>query len=351
VQLLQLSKQQWQSSHFLNEFFALEQLTLYSVDPQQLKFFSEQALKGSLPASTDTALSSTHELIVFAADLSFEKLYDALVTLSEFMTVEGLSQLPSPDEAEEFALLVSVTTEPSEQLTEMLMQLSDASGWEFALVDKTRPKLAEPGLLLMDMDSTTIQIECIDEIAKLAGVGEEVAKVTAQAMRGELDFNESLRGRVGTLKNADEAILKQVADNLPLMPGLERLLKVLKQHNWRIAIASGGFTYFADKLKEDLALDAAVSNVLEIVDGKLTGEVIGEIINASVKQRVLGELAAQFTIPESQTVAMGDGANDLLMLNAAALGVACHAKPVVRQQAAAAINHHGLDILLYLLAR
>ncbi|AWB68955.1 phosphoserine phosphatase SerB [Saccharobesus litoralis] len=214
-----------------------------------------------------------------------------------------------------------------------------------------RPTINQPGLLLMDMDSTTIKIECIDEIAKLAGVGEEVAAVTEMAMQGKLDFAESLRGRVGTLAGSDESIIAQVKDNLPLMHGLTRLIAVLKQHNWRIAIASGGFTYFADKLKDDLGLDAAVANTLEIVDGKLTGQVLGGIVDAQVKADTLGELAQQFGIDAKQTVAMGDGANDLVMMAAASLGVAFEAKPLVQEKADVAINFYGLDALLYILQR
>ncbi len=214
-----------------------------------------------------------------------------------------------------------------------------------------RPSLSEPGLLLMDMDSTTIKIECIDEIAKLAGVGEEVAKVTELAMEGKLDFAESLRARVATLTDADESIIAKVKDNLPLMHGLERLITVLKQHNWRVAIASGGFTYFADKLKADLELDAAIANNLEVVDGKLTGKVLGGIVDAQVKADSLGKLAKEFGIAEKQTIAMGDGANDLVMMAAANLGVAFEAKPVVQEKADVAINHHGLDALLFILNR
>ncbi|WAJ69011.1 phosphoserine phosphatase SerB [Catenovulum adriaticum] len=212
-----------------------------------------------------------------------------------------------------------------------------------------RPNLSEPGLLLMDMDSTTIKIECIDEIAKLAGVGKQVAEVTELAMQGKLDFAESLRARVATLKDCDEAVLQSVANNLPLMHGLERLISALKKHDWKVAIASGGFTFFADQLKTQLGLDAAVANSLSIESGKLTGKVEGEIVDAQVKARTLTELANEFDIAQSQTVAMGDGANDLVMMDAADLGVAFEAKPIVQQKADVAINHHGLDALLFML--
>ncbi|TLU61705.1 phosphoserine phosphatase SerB [Thalassotalea litorea] len=217
---------------------------------------------------------------------------------------------------------------------------------ELALIEQA-PSLATPGLLVMDMDSTTIEIECIDEIAKLAGVGEEVAEVTERAMQGELDFAASLKQRVATLSGSSESILSEVASQLPLMPGLRPLLDLLKSHQWRIAVASGGFTYFTDYLQKELELDATQANVLEIVDGKLTGHVLGDITDAQVKADTLGRLATEFSIPTAQTVAMGDGANDLQMLAAAELGVAYKAKPVVLQQADCAINFSGLDCLAH----
>lgn len=209
------------------------------------------------------------------------------------------------------------------------------------------PTLKQPGLLVMDMDSTTIKIECIDEIAALAGVGEEVAAVTELAMQGQLDFSESLHQRVAKLKNAPEEILAQVARNIPLMEGLETLVNELKAHNWRVAIASGGFTYFAEHLQKMFTLDAAVANVLEINNHHLTGKVLGRIIDAKAKADCLEQLQAEFTIAATQTVAMGDGANDLVMMAAAHLGVAFHAKPLVLAQADACITTSGLDCLLH----
>lgn len=220
---------------------------------------------------------------------------------------------------------------------------------EAALV-KQVPCLNQPGLLVMDMDSTTIEIECIDEIAKLAGVGDEVAQVTERAMLGELDFAQSLHQRVATLANSPESILAEVAKNIPLMIGLKPLIIELKKHNWRIAIASGGFTYFADHLKETLQLDAAFANTLEIIDGKLTGKVLGDVVDAQVKADSLAILSEKYQIPANQTVAMGDGANDLIMMAAASFGVAFHAKPIVLAQADSSINVQGLDCLLHWLA-
>lgn len=212
-----------------------------------------------------------------------------------------------------------------------------------------RPTLCQPGLLVMDMDSTAIAIECIDEIAKLAGVGEQVAAVTARAMNGELDFAQSLTERVAALAGAPEQVLQQVLAKLPLMPGLTELVAHLKAHNWQVAIASGGFTYFTEALQRQLGLTATFANVLEIIDGKLTGKVVGNIVDANAKARVVQQLATAYNISHSQTIAIGDGANDIPMLNAAALGVAFHAKPKVQAQAKAAIRQGSLLQLLYLI--
>ncbi|RVU37423.1 phosphoserine phosphatase SerB [Rheinheimera riviphila] len=225
-----------------------------------------------------------------------------------------------------------------------------AANWPLELVCLNNfVRLTEPGLLVMDMDSTAIQIECIDEIAVLAGVGAEVAAVTARAMNGELDFAQSLRQRVATLANAPEHILQQVLNAVPLMPGLTALVSHLQQQQWQVAIASGGFTFFTEALKQRLDLTATFANVLEIVNGKLTGQVLGEIVDAERKAAVVAELSAQFGLASSQTVAIGDGANDLPMLKVAALGVAFHAKPKVQAAAKAAIRQGSLLQLLYLL--
>ncbi|MDH3000402.1 phosphoserine phosphatase [Chelonobacter oris] len=232
---------------------------------------------------------------------------------------------------------------------ERLLRLANGLQLDIALLNG-EPHLAQTtGLLVMDMDSTAIQIECIDEIAKLAGSGELVSEITERAMRGELDFEQSLRRRVGTLQGASEHILQQVRSSLPLMPGLERTLQVLQRQGWRTAIASGGFTYFADYLKQTLKLDEAVSNQLEIVDGFLSGKVIGQVVDARYKAETLNRLRETFAVSRQNTVAIGDGANDLPMLAEAGLGIAFHAKPKVQQQAQVVINHADLTALLLLL--
>ena len=213
-----------------------------------------------------------------------------------------------------------------------------------------RPKLSQAGLLVMDMDSTAIQIECIDEIAKLAGVGELVSAITERAMRGELDFEQSLRRRVGTLKGAPESILQQVRENLPLMPGLVGTIQTLQKYCWKTAIASGGFTYFADYLKALLQLDFAASNQFDIEDGKLTGLVKGDVVDAQYKAKTLQHLLEEYGIDSQHSIAIGDGANDLAMMNVAGLGIAFHAKPKVQQQAQIVINFADLTALLCLLS-
>ena len=204
-------------------------------------------------------------------------------------------------------------------------------------------------LIVFDMDSTLIQCEVIDELAKRAGVGDEVAAITEAAMRGEIDFNESFRRRLATLKGLDASVLQEIADTLPVTEGADRLIGTLRKLGYKIGILSGGFTYFANHLKQRWGLDCVSANELDIVDGKLTGEVMGDIINGEKKAELLRKMADSIGVPMDQTIAVGDGANDLPMLRIAGLGVAFHAKPLVRQRARHAISTLGLDSILYLL--
>ena len=204
-------------------------------------------------------------------------------------------------------------------------------------------------LVCFDMDSTLIQVEVIDELAKVHGVGAQVAAITEAAMRGELDFKESFQRRIVLLEGMDETVLADVAERLPLTEGAERLISTLKHLGYRIAILSGGFTYFAEHLQRKLGIDYVYANQLEFEHGKLTGRVTGEIVDGTRKAALLKEIAAKEKLRLEQVIAVGDGANDLPMLAIAGLGIAFHAKPLVKEQARHSIATLGLDGILYLL--
>lgn len=204
-------------------------------------------------------------------------------------------------------------------------------------------------LVVFDMDSTLIQAEVIDELAKEAGRGPEVAAITEAAMRGELDFDASLRKRVSTLEGLPESTLRHVADRLELTEGAETLIENLRLLGYRTAILSGGFTYFGKRLQERLCMDHVHANQLEIVDGRMTGRVLGDIVNGQRKAELLEQIAAAEGINRRQVIAVGDGANDLPMLSRAGLGIAFHAKPLVREEADQSVSNLGLDAILYLL--
>jgi len=210
-----------------------------------------------------------------------------------------------------------------------------------------RPTLTEPGLLFMDMDSTLIQCECIDEIAAFLGIKPQVAAITERAMRGELDFAASLTERVQLLAGLDATVLDQVYNEcIELTDGAEHLIATLKQHDWKVGLVSGGFTHFTDKLKIRLNLDFTLSNILDIRDGKLTGGIVGNIVDAQGKKNALLSQAAAWSIPIRQTVALGDGANDLPMIHAAGLGIAFHAKSKVAAEAPYVIQEGNMDQVL-----
>ncbi|MBW2423224.1 MAG: phosphoserine phosphatase SerB [Deltaproteobacteria bacterium] len=204
-------------------------------------------------------------------------------------------------------------------------------------------------LVAFDMDSTLIQTEVIDELAAEAGVGEEVAAITESAMNGELDFRESLERRVALLEGLDASVLEKIATRLPLTPGAERLIRTLRSLDYRTAILSGGFDFFGRHLQQRLGIDFVFANELEIVDGRLTGRVKGEIVDGVRKAALLRQLAEREGLRLEQTIAVGDGANDLPMLDAAGLGIAFHAKPKVRASAEQVISNLGLDGILYLI--
>ncbi|MGW9434405.1 phosphoserine phosphatase SerB, partial [Streptomyces decoyicus] len=249
-----------------------------------------------------------------------------------------------PVTAVEFAVSGAAT----EALRTVLAPEAAQLGVDIAVVAAGLQRRAQR-LVVMDVDSTLIQDEVIELFAAHAGCEAEVAEVTAAAMRGELDFEQSLHARVELLGGLDASVVEAVRKEVRLTPGARTLVRTLKRLGYQVGVVSGGFTQVTDALKEELGLDFASANTLEIVDGKLTGRVTGDIVDRAGKARLLREFAQQAGVPLAQTVAIGDGANDLDMLNTAGLGVAFNAKPVVREAAHTAVNVPFLDTVLYLL--
>ena len=230
-----------------------------------------------------------------------------------------------------------------------LMHLSADMAFDFSL-QKDNMYRRMRRLICFDMDSTLIQTECIDELAERAGVGDKVREITERAMRGEIDFRESFKERVALLKGLDVSVMKDIAEKLPITEGVERLMAVLKRYGYKIAILSGGFTYFGEYLQRKFGIDYMYANELEVDDnGKLTGKYLGDIVDGKRKAELLKLIAQVEKVNLAQTIAVGDGANDLPMISEAGLGIAFHAKPRVVANAKQSINTIGLDGVLYFL--
>lgn len=236
----------------------------------------------------------------------------------------------------------------AKKVKEDFIRLASEQGIDIAFQEETMYRRMQR-LACFDMDSTLIQTEVIDELAARNGVGDEVKAITESAMRGEIDFSESFKKRVSLLKGLDESVMKEIAENLPITEGMTRMIRILKKSGYKLAILSGGFTYFGNYLKEKYGFDYVYANELEIVDGKLTGNYIGDIVDGKRKAELLRLLAQVEKVDLRQTVAVGDGANDLPMLRTAGLGIAFHAKPKVKENAEHSLSTVGIDGILYFL--
>lgn len=245
-------------------------------------------------------------------------------------------------------LSVRGTPNNRQQMQESFLELSSALNFDISFQEESMYRRMRR-LICFDMDSTLIQTEVIDELAMKAGVGDEVKAITEAAMRGEIDFEESFRQRVKLLKGLDISVMQEIAEHLPITEGLERLMKVLKKVGFKTAILSGGFTYFGNYLKEKYGFDYMYANELEIENGKLTGNYVNDVVDGKRKAELLRLIAQVEKIDLRQTVAVGDGANDLLMLGVAGLGIAFHAKPKVKQNARQSLSTVGIDGILYFL--
>jgi len=297
-------------------------------------------------------------LTIMARSLSARQIEEATkvitaqgLNIDSIIRLTGRPSLKNPSKHVRACIQFSLRGTPLDKsaMQADLMRLSSEIGIDFSfqrddMFRRTRR------LICFDMDSTLIQTECIDELAKRAGVGDKVKAITERAMRGEIDFKESFTERVALLKGLDSSVMKEIAENLPITEGVPRLMSVLKSFGYKIAILSGGFTYFGEYMQKMFGIDYVYANELEIgEDGKLTGRYVGDIVDGHRKADLLKLIAQMEKLNLAQTIAVGDGANDLPMISEAGLGIAFHAKPRVVANAKQSINTIGLDGVLYFL--
>ncbi len=291
--------------------------------------------------------------VITAAQLAFvtKALLEQELNIDSIKRLTGRPSLDAKNEDDgRFCVELSVRGELKDKslLSAQFLQYSSELGIDISF-QKDDMYRRNRRLICFDMDSTLIKTEVIDELADRAGVGEEVRAITEAAMRGELDFSDSFKQRVALLKGLDESVMAEVANSLPIMEGADRLMSILKKCGFKIAILSGGFNYFGNYLKKRFDVDYVYANELEIENGKLTGRHLGDIVDGKRKAELLRLIAQVEKIELEQVIAVGDGANDLPMLNLAGLGIAFHAKPTVKANASQSISTFGLDGVLYFL--
>ena len=272
------------------------------------------------------------------------------LNIDNMIRLTGRIPLDEHERAAKSCVELSVRGTPTDrrQMQQSFMELSSELNFDISFQEESMFRRMRR-LICFDMDSTLIQTEVIDELAERAGVGEKVKAITESAMQGDIEFEESFKQRIKLLKGLDASVLKEVAESLPITEGLDRLMKVLQKVGFKTAILSGGFTYFGNFLKDKYGFDYMYANGLEIVDGKLTGNYVGDIVTGKKKAELLKLIAQVEKIDLRQTVAVGDGANDLPMLGMAGLGIAFHAKPKVIQNARQSLSSVGIDGILYFL--
>lgn len=273
------------------------------------------------------------------------------LNIDSILRLSGRMSIKEPQRNVRASIEFSLRGNPADRATmqKELMNMSQEMAVDFSFQHDDMYRRMRR-LICFDMDSTLIQTECIDELAKRAGVGDKVSEITARAMRGEIDFKESFKERVALLKGLDASVMKDIAEHMPITEGTDRLMSVLKTCGYKIAILSGGFTYFGEYLQKKFGVDYVYANELEIDEnGKLTGNYLGDIVDGHRKAELLKLIAQVEKVNLAQTIAVGDGVNDLPMISEAGLGIAFHAKPRVVANAQQSINTMGIDGILYFL--